>query len=688
MTDLDAVGLRTLPIRVPVVGGESLHSWIEAMSARYRMTVRELLPSLGLPRPRSPYALVEGVGAPALRSLEQIAGLPVGRLDEAVLDRYSPLGLAGLGGRTQGDWQTMWSRASRSGFCPRCLAENGGRWPVAWHLNWTFACTRHNVVLAVRCPACGGHPRSGEDRFDHVIDGRACCHYSPQAFEARRQPGPGMARCGAPLTDQAALELDPGHPLMACQRWIDRILAAPDEVTAAGLAVPAVEALAAAAALMRYVAAAVARPGRHPLEHLAAGPAGAGILLPPALPSGPPTVTYAAIAADPALFGTIAAVAVDVLAAPALTEAARTAAWLRAGSGRREGLRGSRWPSGLDQGATSSPLLNAIALRQRAPFMNAAWRLSYRTENAVPRRPDPAAAEAGRWPYSPGRPASVPARLVPQAAWQPVTRLLARPGDRDNGMLAAALSMALVRCGTKAEWADIAAWLVLPPRLAVIGRFWTHMDSERRLEEILACIDALAGELAVRPPPVDYARRRHIFHSLRPVTRTRLRRALHTAGLFLTDARHRWATMLLWETLTGGDVRFAGGTLAPLNPADRTKYAQFRADCGKDLREYVAVEGERLLLANRIDEPVTWEPLLENPAGPTWKSPPADFSRTLPGWNTPSRKGQLRHSAHDHTPRRGPGWPVTGEHPASSAWRQGKSSSGAAARNTVPSDLK
>lgn len=62
--------------------------------------------------------------------------------------------------------------------------------------------------------------------------------------------------------------------------------------------------------------------------------------------------------------------------------------------------------------------------------------------------------------------------------------------------------------------------------------------------------------------------------------------------------------MLLWENLTGGDVRFADRRLCPQSYADRAEYVEFRDSCGDSLREYLAVEGERLLLCHSIDDPV------------------------------------------------------------------------------------
>lgn len=646
--------LRPLPVRVPVAAGESLHSWIEAVAARYAMTVRELLPALDLAAPRTPYGLVRGIGGETLRSLERQADLPGGALDEAVLDRYAGLGLVGPAGRRPPEGRhSLWARGAGSGFCPRCLAETGGRWPVAWHLNWTFACTRHRVLLAARCAACGRRPRSGENRLDHVIDPRRCCHAAPGPGAGR--PGPGMPRCGADLSGQPVPELPGGHPVLACQGRVNGILAACDDgrhIAVAGMSVPPQAALAAAAALVRY---AVLQPGdlaARPVSHLSAGPAGEGLRLPAPGAPGSPAGAFAAAAEDPALFAAAAVLAADVLAAPTLQAAADTVTWMLAPAGRRGGPGKGQWLSKLDAAATGSPVVDAIVLRQRAPRMTPALRLSYRTEGAVPRRPD-AAAEGG-WPFVPGRLASVPARLVPQTAWPAVAAALPRHAGQDTGARGAALAMMTVRCGTYAEWPVIASWLMLPPQYGrTITSVLHGLDRDGHLDDVLAGIDALAAELAANPPPVDYARRRKIFRDLEPVTLSRLRRACRSAGLAATGRRRRFATMMLWETLTGGDVRFAAGQLAPRDAADRSEYASFRDGPAAGLGGWLALEAERLLLRHRIDEPVTWQPEPAAPGGRAWKSPPPDLARRLPGWTSPSRQGTLRRSARDHTPAAG-----------------------------------
>jgi hypothetical protein len=307
----------------------------------------------------------------------------------------------------------------------------------------------------------------------------------------------------------------------------------------------------------------------------------------------------------------------------------------------------------LDAAETGSPLVDAIVLRARATNISAAYRLSYRTENAVPRRPAASGrgAGAGEWPFAPGRLTSLPARLVPQAVWPSVADTLPSHVSQDTTAFRAAVSMALVRCGTFTEWAHIAIQLMLPRQFAqTITSVWRHLAQAGCLVEVLAAVDSLADALTERPPPIDYARRRWVFRNLEPVTASRFRAACHAAGLVATGRRRRFATMLLWETLTGGDIRLQDGDLAPRDAADRFEYTRFSKREAAHLTEYLAIEGERLLLRHRIDEPVSWQPQFPGPHGPQWRSPQPDMTRRLPGWASPSRLATLRRSARDHTP--------------------------------------
>ena len=203
---------RTLPLRVPIVPGEALDSWLEALARRSQVTVGTLTAALGWPVPANPGGLVSGIPGHVLRRVEEQAGLPAGRLDVAVLDRYLPLGPI----RRRGSW-----------YCPSCLAERDGRWLLIWRLGWVFACPAHGVLLCDTCPACGRAPRGRAGRAGlnppgtcaNTIKRNNCCGADlRQVTRAGSRPATrcwppsiGPARCSPSMT--------PGRPEMTpCPR--------------------------------------------------------------------------------------------------------------------------------------------------------------------------------------------------------------------------------------------------------------------------------------------------------------------------------------------------------------------------------------------------------------------------------------------------------------------------------------
>jgi hypothetical protein len=192
---------RTLPIRVPILPGESLDSWLEALARRNGMTVRALLPVLGWPAPRKKHSLVQDIPSHALRSMERQTGLPPGRLDEAVLDRFLHLGWIGHGG---------------SRYCPHCLTQHDGRWRLAWRMPWVFACVAHHVLLNDTCPTCTHTPRMSTP----ATAGRDHPAICPGPTTVRRNP------CGTDLRAAHAPLLMPDDPLLATQRWINDLITA------------------------------------------------------------------------------------------------------------------------------------------------------------------------------------------------------------------------------------------------------------------------------------------------------------------------------------------------------------------------------------------------------------------------------------------------------------------------------
>jgi hypothetical protein len=663
---------RALPIRVPLQVGESLDSWIEALAARNSVTPAELLTALGLGLPRTAYGLMLGLAPEALRRVERLAGLDDHALDHAVLDPYLPLGVVAPSRRALPEalWR-RWTRGTGSGFCPACLAESGGHWQRRWCLRWSFACLDHQSLLAAQCHRCGGSPRSGEARWTQVAAPTLCQNADPDCARNSRSP-----RCYADLSTSPRRRLAHDHPLLHAQRWIDNLLC-PDQVEnvveLAGLTVPRTVAVEALAALIRAVLI-----GQHDLSQYTISSHDVAIgrrrvvdgLTVPAWPSARSVATALQAGTDPALFGIAATLAVDALRRPSLSDAADPVLRLLAGPHHRPveidttfstGLRLRPSTNGDDQADTSKPrgsshhegrhriavgdpVIDAVLLRRAASTTRLAERLSYRTANPIPRCPPSRRSTiTARWPHRPGQRSSVPAHSVPQCAWPQVIDALAVTGSRrDTIAFAATVSMALVRTGTFAPWSQIALQLELPGLLARrVNAVWRNLRVDGSESSIIAALDGVVEFLLDVPPPIDYARRRSTFHRLDPIPLSTLRRACNQAGMVTTSRRHRFTAMLVWETLTGSDIRLHRGDLAPHNRADRSAYAAFRVLDAPRIAEFLAQEAERQLLRHRIKEPLTWTPQLAPSPGPrggrAWTAFELQPGGHLSGWSAPSR---------------------------------------------------
>jgi hypothetical protein len=205
-------GTRMLPIRVPVADGESIDSWLEAVARRNQLSVARLLAGMGVPVTCGPHHLTCAAPAPLLRQLEQQAGLETGRLTSATLIPLLPPVPPGKRPLARSAW---FIRASGAWYCPACLDEQDGQWPLAWYLPWVFACTRHQALLAAACPGCGRPPRASVSAAG--LNPVGCCP----------QPAARGRCCGTDLRTAPASPLPAGHPLLDGQQQITALLAAP-----------------------------------------------------------------------------------------------------------------------------------------------------------------------------------------------------------------------------------------------------------------------------------------------------------------------------------------------------------------------------------------------------------------------------------------------------------------------------
>ncbi|MEY9997124.1 hypothetical protein ABIE67_009156 [Streptomyces sp. V4I8] len=159
-----STGRRTLPIRYAPVAGEALDSWLEFLAARLHCRFADVLRSLGLPLRDAALAKPMLPRWAVLATAEEIAGITAASgvaedvLAAMTLRRFDGHAVVIQPDQRRVERRLLWGRAG-SRYCPACLADSGGRWQVTWRLGWSFACTRHQVLLADRCPACRRIPR-------------------------------------------------------------------------------------------------------------------------------------------------------------------------------------------------------------------------------------------------------------------------------------------------------------------------------------------------------------------------------------------------------------------------------------------------------------------------------------------------------------------------------------------------
>lgn len=209
-------GMHTLPIRLAPLPGESFISWMEASAHRNGVDLREQLVAVGLHRHRQP--VVDHTIFLLDREAESVAaatGVGVRRLHATTLRTYAGHAVELNEAHRAVNRLRLWGAGRAGRFCPRCLAERGGRWHLRWRLPWAFACTRHRLLLPHACTSCGKQVRAGKISITASAPGHQC---------SSKEDGRAGRFCGADLTLTPAVTLDSRSPVLATQAWIDTIL--------------------------------------------------------------------------------------------------------------------------------------------------------------------------------------------------------------------------------------------------------------------------------------------------------------------------------------------------------------------------------------------------------------------------------------------------------------------------------
>ncbi|MFI6663137.1 TniQ family protein [Streptomyces sp. NPDC050523] len=217
---------RTLPLRHAPLVGEALDSWLEFLAARLSCHFEDVLRAMSLPTndPVLTHAVPPRwtvlTTAEELASIAAVSGIAEDGLAAMTLQRFDGHALVIHSEHRRVERQVLWGR-SGSRFCPACLADSAGRWQLTWRLGWSFACTRHQTLLADYCPHCRTTPRLRAHPRRQTPRPGLCASSAPGE---RRGP-----RCHHPLTDTPVTGLQAEGDAVRTQRLIDGLLAAPHE---------------------------------------------------------------------------------------------------------------------------------------------------------------------------------------------------------------------------------------------------------------------------------------------------------------------------------------------------------------------------------------------------------------------------------------------------------------------------
>jgi hypothetical protein len=214
--------------------GESLAGWVNALSYRLDLPPRLLIAQVGLTpdvRQALQHTMLFGIPHDVLDVVAANTSLPLDDLRAMTLDPLQGLlwvdpSTQAVNGKPAPVRAAMtpaglaWLDPGVVSFCPHCLADDPDLpiWPLRWSLPWSFACTRHNVLLRGTCDACGLHPR-------HSRTATLLPHLGLVAHPAAcRSSGPQSQTCLTSLAAQPARGLRADDPILTAQRRLDVLL--------------------------------------------------------------------------------------------------------------------------------------------------------------------------------------------------------------------------------------------------------------------------------------------------------------------------------------------------------------------------------------------------------------------------------------------------------------------------------
>ena len=615
---------RTLPIRVPPLPGEALDSWLDAMAWRLTTPIAQLRHALGLTRDRY-HAVHPGAGVEArnwvvllsdaeANQIAAVTGIPLAAVHAMTLRHYDGRLLVLDHARRAVKQQYLWGRRAGSSYCPACLADNGGRWPLAWRLVWRFACTRHNLLLVDRCPGCRRMPRTRSVRLSVVVEPGRC---SLQAPDAASGSGIAAQPCGQDLRAADAVAIPADSPILAAQRALDQLIDQPEApVTYLGTECGDARAFLDDLKLLAIRILSIADDSDiapyAPVEFMACRYEVASEVRSSAL--GAKRSRYQLAPVSSAVAAATVTAAFDVLDAANVQVAAQRIGWLIQ---RHHDVGAVTVPTGIvhNWGRYVSEGLQAVLLTAMDSYLGPADRLRYRTIGRRPRLPTATsravAAHRSRW--------------IPSVLWPRWALLLTPVRWKDPTVYHAVASCMLAMIGGIDTQAAVARRLGGVTNGYAISSMQRRLKRQGILERVTRTLEALAGRLDDEGAPIDYERRRATFH---PFTHLRLISPSEWRTIHATwggdsepggNERLRRLQYYLFELLTGCPPHVGLGTAT--TSIDAYGYRTFRQQLTVPVDQAVQQHARALLATHGITEPLTWQPPLEWAPEAEWLAP-------------------------------------------------------------------
>jgi hypothetical protein len=489
----------------------------------------------------------------------------------------------------------LWGRPRGSRFCPECLADSGGRWPLTRRLGWSFACLTHHRLLADRCPDCGRVQRQRPfSRHGLPVPGR--CGTLPSRTGDLAIP----AGCGQDLTHAETLRLSVGHPVLDAQRLILETIESgearygpyetmpqPTVTALTDLRAVAGRILADLPAddLPKWVPQDLANAHLNP-DHDEEAHRGAQVR---------PGFMSPARAASTALAATAA---FRILSQPDVQQAGIVMRALI------EAIREEFWqlsPTSIDSwGRGTSAVLRGAYLAALGPSLRPSDQLRHRITSSLPALPAAGRAQVNRR-----------ARKIPATLWPSWAVRLSPPDGAYPRILAPVLSCAVLLVGNPMELDEVAARLGPVTDSRTISRLLQLLADHPRWQAIAAAVTRLAAYLDDNDVPVDYQRRRRLDYSDLLPPRQWLDLCRRTSVSPGQGCRDKIARCLLFARISGFPVEAAPDFATTGEAYFRAETARFAAIRTPDLAAALDETARDFLARHRVrDEPVTWHPPL------------------------------------------------------------------------------